>query len=450
MNRVPYRRDASTGMSPRLRLIVIAICTLILCSCRPFLSGNRPPGWTDPSLPSPAPASSTPVLGEGGGDFARRVTLSQPGNPTPVPAQDDLLVVSDSPQLPGQIHPPIPSGPVPPQGPMWVDAQGHVLPRGVPPGAVAGAWTPPGIEGPWPQDEFLADGGDLPPYAGLAENGVAGLNAEDTVARFQTADGTTRVQPFNRVFIYSPRFGSVRQVLGLQANEQADKVAGVHTPTSMARIEEVDNVATSTQNYQARAGVQRRGVGQFESGQRDGVVSQVLGPRGFSDGFKPYENFSLIVKGIAVGDEMPALAQSVWAAKIWSSGQNVQVVINGRAASEEVSITRLHSLYRVESRYGEGKLRLVKVASSATAQPGETVDFTLRFDNVGTLAITELVIIDNLSTRLEYVEGSSQSSKAAELTVQPNEAGSVTLQWKLTEPLPPGEGGVIRFQCRVR
>jgi uncharacterized repeat protein (TIGR01451 family) len=315
---------------------------------------------------------------------------------------------------------------------------------------VTGAWTPPGIAGPWPQDEFLADGGDLPPFAGLAENGVTGINPEDTVARFQTADGKSRVQPFNRVFIYSPRFASVRQVAGLRANEQAEKVMGVSTPTHMARIEEVQSVGMGTQNYQARAGVQRRGLAIFQSGQRDGAVSQALGPRGFSDAFKPYENFSLIVKGQMVADEMPTLAQSVQAAVAWTADSQVQVVVDGRAASEEVGVSRVHSLYRVQSRYGESKLRLVKVASTATALPGETVDFTLRFDNVGTVPITDLLIIDNLSTRLEYVDGSSQASKAVEFSVQPNEAGSLTLQWRLTEPLPPGEGGIIRFQCRVR
>ncbi|MGB9688383.1 hypothetical protein [Thermogutta sp.] len=341
---------------------------------------------------------------------------------------------------------------VPPaiRGPIYVDAQGNVLPRGTPPGAVTGAWTPPGIAAPWPQDEFLADGGDLPPFAGLAENGVTGINPEDTVARFQTADGKSRVQAFNRVFIYSPRFASVRQVVGVQADEQAEKVVGVSTPTHMARIEEVQSVGMGTQNYQARAGVQHRGLAIFESGQRDGAVSQALGPRGFSDAFKPYENFSLIVKGQMVADEMPTLAQSIQAAIAWTADSQIQVVVNGRAASEEVGVSRVHSLYRVQSRYGEGKLRLVKVASTATALPGEAVDFTLRFDNVGTVPITDLVIIDNLSTRLEYVDGSSQASKGVEFSVQPNEAGSLTLQWRLTEPLPPGEGGVIRFQCRVR
>ena len=446
MNGSLIRTDGETGMSPWLRLLLIAICTLIFCSCRTV---SKEAAHIGGHAPLPSPDSHPAQLAtHSDREAVRPVTYSTGEVGATVSANAGTAEVSDG--TPPLVMAPPPSVPPGIQGPIYVDAQGHVLPRGTPPGVVAGAWTPPGIAGPWPQDEFLADGGDLPPFAGLAENGVTGLNPEDTVARFQTADGKSRVQAFNRVFIYSPRFASVRQVSGVRADEQAEKVVGVSTPTHMARIEEVQSVGMGTQNYQARAGVQHRGLAIFESGQRDGAVSQALGPRGFSDAFKPYENFSLIVKGQMVADEMPTLAQSVQAAIAWTADSQVQVVVDGRAASEEVGVSRVHSLYRVQSRYGEGKLRLVKVASTATALPGETVDFTLRFDNVGTVPITDLVIIDNLSTRLEYVDGSSQASKGVEFSVQPNEAGSLTLQWRLTEPLPPGEGGVIRFQCRVR
>ncbi|MGQ9503789.1 MAG: hypothetical protein ACUVQR_02665 [Thermogutta sp.] len=335
-------------------------------------------------------------------------------------------------------------------GPIYVDAQGRVLPRGLPPGAVLTAWNPPGISPPWPQDELLADGADLPPFAGVQDGVLGGINSEDTVAQFTADNGDTRVQPFNRVFIYSPRFASVRQVVNVRQDEQAERVGGVYVPTQLAQSAETQPVGTSTQNYQPVAGVQRRGIAQFESQQHDGAVSQVLGAYGFSDGFKPYENFSLIVRGIVESDEIPLLANAVQAAIVWSSDQNLHVIIDGQRAAESNAVSRIHSVYRVEGRYGQANLRLVKVASQATAQPGETVDFTLRFDNVGTAPITQLVIVDSLSTRLEYVPDSSQTSVPAKLTVQPNEAGSSTLQWEIENPLPPGEGGIIRFSCRVR
>ena len=52
---------------------------------------------------------------------------------------------------------------------------------------------------------------------------------------------------------------------------------------------------------------------------------------------------------------------------------------------------------------GNPRLRLVKVASTPFAKPGEEVDFTLRFDNVGNQPIGNVTILDSLSTRLEYV-----------------------------------------------
>ncbi|MEK6237035.1 MAG: hypothetical protein N2C14_20190, partial [Planctomycetales bacterium] len=33
---------------------------------------------------------------------------------------------------------------------------------------------------------------------------------------------------------------------------------------------------------------------------------------------------------------------------------------------------------------------------------------------------------------------------------QVNEGDSLILRWELEEPLQPGQGGIIRFKCRVR
>ena len=86
------------------------------------------------------------------------------------------------------------------------------------------------------------------------------------------------------------------------------------------------------------------------------------------------------------------------------------------------------------------------------------VDFTLRFDNLGNQAVGNVTIMDNLVTRLEYVEGSAQSSVPASFSTQRNEAESLVLRWEITNPVfPPDDpeqrkptGGVLRFQCRVR
>ena len=68
-----------------------------------------------------------------------------------------------------------------------------------------GPWSPPGISTPWPANEYLRDGGHVGPPVTAGNRGeIRGLQMEDTVAQFQTADGQTRVQPSNPVYVYSP------------------------------------------------------------------------------------------------------------------------------------------------------------------------------------------------------------------------------------------------------
>ncbi|MEO8498033.1 MAG: DUF11 domain-containing protein, partial [Planctomycetota bacterium] len=75
---------------------------------------------------------------------------------------------------------------------------------------------------------------------------------------------------------------------------------------------------------------------------------------------------------------------------------------------------------------------------------------TIRFDNVGDQTIGNVTVIDNLSRRLEYVEDSQECSLKADFFTQPNDGESLALRWEITAPVKVGEGGVVRFKCRVR
>jgi uncharacterized repeat protein (TIGR01451 family) len=116
---------------------------------------------------------------------------------------------------------------------------------------------------------------------------------------------------------------------------------------------------------------------------------------------------------------------------------------------EAVKDEKLESVYRVETE-GHAKLRLIKVASTPFAKSGEEVWFTLRFDNLGDQVIGNVTIIDSLSTRLEYVPDSAQCSREASFSTQPNEGDSSVLRCEIKDPLEAGQGGVIRFCCKVR
>ena len=74
-----------------------------------------------------------------------------------------------------------------------------------------------------------------------------------------------------------------------------------------------------------------------------------------------------------------------------------------------------------------------------------------QFDNVGEQKIGNVTIIDHLMPRLEYVPDSAQSTLNAAFNAQEQIPGeSVVLRWEIRDELKVNEGGVIRFQARVR
>jgi uncharacterized repeat protein (TIGR01451 family) len=95
-------------------------------------------------------------------------------------------------------------------------------------------------------------------------------------------------------------------------------------------------------------------------------------------------------------------------------------------------------------------LCLYKCADRGSAQVGDVVTFSLRYSNVGGRPITDVAVSDSLSGRLEYIEGSAESDRAAVFTMQPNEAGSMILRWEISGRLLPGQSGRLRFKARVR
>jgi uncharacterized repeat protein (TIGR01451 family) len=310
-------------------------------------------------------------------------------------------------------------------------------------------WAPPGIRQPWPEDEYLRDGGDCGVPVG-ASGGPAGLQMEDTVAVYDTLDGRTLVTPSNDVYIYSPRFTAVRQVVGLVLNEQRDRLSNVSLNTSLATPTVIQKIGATKQQVQLEDEISARPAHAFRMKQGDGALSSEIGPRGFQNAFKPYENISVVRNGTYVNSEGMMLARGHQAAVAWSHEQAVQVILDLRGAMAAVKDEQVGTVFTAEVPPGNPKLRIIKLASTPYALPGEEVWFTLRFDNVGNQTIGNVTIIDSLSTRLEYVEGSAQCSRESKFSTQPNEGESLIVTCELAKPLEVGKGGVIRFCCRVR
>ena len=320
------------------------------------------------------------------------------------------------------------------------------------PGSPAGPWAPPGFSQPWPKDEYLRDGGDRGLPAEVREDWeVLGLELEDTVAHYDTVDGRTEVEPSNRIHIYSPRFGAVRQVSGLVSNKLAARAAGMHLPERLSDPTTVQVVTASQQHFQPGDQVGVKPPVAFESRQGDGVVSTTNKAKAFQqDPFMPYENLQAIRYGIFESAEMAWLSRSADAAVAWTTNQAVQVILDEQTAAAAVSDQLPAAVFTIEESAGKSKLRIVKVASTDFAEPGDEVAFTIRFDNVGSQVIGNVTIIDNLTTRLQYVADSAECSLAAQFFTQPNEGDSLAIRCEVTDPLEPGQGGILRFRCRVR
>jgi uncharacterized repeat protein (TIGR01451 family) len=162
----------------------------------------------------------------------------------------------------------------------------------------------------------------------------------------------------------------------------------------------------------------------------------------------PHEDLQIIRLGIHLRSEVPALVESAQAAQVWTDYLAPEVIIDEVVAEVDVRVEKAEALYRVDE--GPPGLRIIKVASCCSARPGEEITFTLRFDNIGDQTLTNVTLLDSLTTRLEYIPESAESTVTAEFSAEENQGDSSTLRWQLREPLAPGAGGIIRFRARVR
>ncbi|TWT99660.1 hypothetical protein Pla108_06030 [Botrimarina colliarenosi] len=300
-----------------------------------------------------------------------------------------------------------------------------------------------------PGDEYLCDGGDGEYSTGvLRDGGLIGLHQEDTVATYTGCEGKTFVAPSTRVCIYAPRFASVRQVVHPMGAQQRTFVDAVGDLFGAAQADRTQVATTSLQNLALKGQVLPLPPGLYKGRQQAGGIERHLAAAEIRSLVGPYVNLQLMHLGEVVMSEGPIVAELSLAAITWTGDQEVQVAISGQAASAVFSPKQPGLLYHVDQ--GCPRLRLVKCASTDAAQPGEEVEFTLRYDNVGDSALEDLVLLDNLTTRLEYVDGSAKSSRDADFTTARNDAGSLVLRWAIDGKVEAGEGGLLTFKCRVR
>ena len=253
-----------------------------------------------------------------------------------------------------------------------------------------------------PRGECFADGGDKFNDLGIGPHGkLGGLDPTDVGVEF-TINGKRKVTTSNVVCICSPRFMVQRSELTPN---------GVHVPVNLVANVGATGPAAFHERIAPMADIARVKPNEFDGRNR---------PMGY---------VGKVGVGFFIGTNRPVVHAQVSGLKI------VGVVV------EPEEITAYPGL----------PLTVTKSVDPAGPVPaGQIVTFTIKYMNTGAKPITDLVVSDSLSGRLEYVTGSQQTDRATNFSALENEAGSVVLRWEVPGTLLPGQSGVVKFKAKVR
>lgn len=301
-------------------------------------------------------------------------------------------------------------------------------------------------------DEYVFDGGDRNLSAAMHTD-RSGLDSEDTVAAFTDHTGDLRTTPSNRVAVYAPRFGSVRTVTGLVADIKVDQALGAKDTIA------VDNLKTG---HAALENVHETGLYGLQTNDRaDGMKSSVPPMQArrteiagqnqkFDHGL---EGRVFSSPGIFNRNDGIILVQQMRNAITWTREDFPVINAVTTNASEITAKFKVQQTIGVEDeRETKGNVHIIKLADREVAQSGDTITFTIRFQNTGDFDVYDVSVVDNLTPRLDYVSGSASIDEEhpGEVIVEPNGEGSSILTFRLDSPLKGHESGTITFDATVR
>lgn len=257
------------------------------------------------------------------------------------------------------------------------------------------------ILGPKPTpEECITDGGDKGPRLGIGPGQrLGGLDPTDVAVEY-TQNDKRKVTTSNEVCLCVPRFVIRRADLGL-GKFDATTVLGTAKQTDVVKAN-----------------------------------ANVLPPQAVVERVKPVA---------AIGTVRPQVQIGVVTAHTVAAG--IRPVVIGQTQGVRV----VASLVEPEEVTNANQFVVTKsIDPSGDVQVGQVVTVTIRYHNHTRAAVTDVVVSDSLSGRLEYVPGSAQSDRPTNVTTSENEAGSVVVRFELPGTVNPGQGGVVKFQVKVR
>jgi uncharacterized repeat protein (TIGR01451 family) len=246
----------------------------------------------------------------------------------------------------------------------------------------------------------IPDGGDSALPAGYdVEGRLRGLDPSDTIAEYVDSHGTKRIIGSNRVCVCVPRY------LVLRGERRPELQIVARAPAGALAVQQGMQLETQRTPMVEE---QEKAPAELASPQRPSAAVETVGP---------------VIYGQVEGLDVIGMLRK--------PGN-----VTGLCAPQEETPPE-HPL-------------LIKYPDKCAALVGDVVTFTLRYGNPGGKPISNVVVSDSLAARYEFVPGSARSDRASTFTTQPNEAGSLILRWQIQGDLPPGEGGTVTFQVRVR
>lgn len=298
--------------------------------------------------------------------------------------------------------------------------------------------------------EYICDGGDQDPATIVKKDWSAvGIDTTDTVMYYETLGGKVCVQPSNRTCVYAPRFGAVRQVTGaaLAANTLAP--GRVHGPQAAHGV--LDRSAAGNMELAAKPVGQKQVtlLDRLNDQQRLIPIDTIVPPTPIGTIVGPKANVSRTVVEENLNREWLQLLERRVEVGTLINPESLSVLLGEQEAVFVTATKQPAEVYLYETP-DKCAMRVTKTASHQMASPGDRIRFTIRFENMGSQKLGNAVIMDSLSPRLSYIEGSQQCSVEAAFTIQPNDAGSSLLRWDIQSPIEGQKGGVISFDCEVR
>jgi uncharacterized repeat protein (TIGR01451 family) len=254
-----------------------------------------------------------------------------------------------------------------------------------------------------PKEECFVDGGDKGDPLGIGPNGnLGGLNPTDVAAEYSIG-GKRRVTTSNVVCICSPRY-MIRRVEIVPGGLDYRMVLAGH-------------VGVTT-------------LEQFRDRHAAMVDIALVKPAGVIGSVRPSSFVGKVGLSFYLGSQRPLVV-----------GQVDSIKVTG-ALVEPEQLTAYPLLC---------PLTVTKsVDPPGPRAPGDVVTITIKYANTGSKAVSDIVVSDSLSARLEYIPGSAVTDRGANFSAAENEVGSMVVRWEVPGELMPGQSGTVKFKAKVR